>query len=101
MMPALGGGSTLRGFQSWRFRDRHTLLLSAEWRTIVNRYLDVALFADAGTVGRTVDDLTTGALESDYGIGFRFHGPITTPLRIEVAHSREQWKLVVAAKASF
>ena len=26
MLPALGGGSSLRGFSSWRFRDRHSLL---------------------------------------------------------------------------
>ena len=32
MMPSLGGGSDLRGFGSWRFRDRHSLLLQAEWR---------------------------------------------------------------------
>ena len=44
MLPALGGGSTLRGFASWRFRDRHSLLLQAEWRVIVNRFLDMALF---------------------------------------------------------
>ena len=27
MLPALGGGSSLRGFSSWRFRDRNSLLL--------------------------------------------------------------------------
>ena len=26
MLPSLGGGSSLRGFSSWRFRDRHSLL---------------------------------------------------------------------------
>ena len=48
MLPALGGGSTLRGFSSWRFRDRNSLLLQAEWRIIVNRFLDMAVFYDAG-----------------------------------------------------
>ena len=42
MLPALGGGSSLRGFTSWRFRDRNSLLLQAEWRVIVNRFLDMA-----------------------------------------------------------
>jgi hypothetical protein len=27
LMPSLGGGSSLRGYSSWRFRDRHSLLL--------------------------------------------------------------------------
>ena len=29
MLPALGGGSTLRGYTSRRFHDRNTLLLQA------------------------------------------------------------------------
>ena len=51
MLPALGGGSTLRGFPSWRFRDNHSLLLQAEWRVLANRFLDMAVFYDAGKVG--------------------------------------------------
>ena len=50
MLPALGGGSSLRGFSSWRFRDRNSLLLQAEWRVMANRFLDMALFYDAGKV---------------------------------------------------
>ena len=55
MLPSLGGGSTLRGFSSWRFRDRNSLLLQAEWRIMVNRFFDTAVFYDAGKVAaRTV-----------------------------------------------
>ena len=50
MMPALGGGSSLRGFTSWRFRDLHSLLLQAEWRVLVNNFFDTALFFDTGKV---------------------------------------------------
>ena len=50
MLPALGGGSDLRAFSSWRFRDRNSLLLQAEWRVMVNRFLDMAVFYDAGKV---------------------------------------------------
>ena len=50
MLPALGGGSSLRGYSSWRFRDQNSLLLQAEWRIMVNRYLDMAFFYDAGKV---------------------------------------------------
>ena len=32
MLPALGGGSSLRGFSSWRFRDRNSLLMQGDWR---------------------------------------------------------------------
>ncbi len=101
MLPALGGGSTLRGFSSWRFRDRHSLLLSAEWRVLVNRFLDTAVFYDAGKVTSHTSDLDLTDLKSDYGFGFRFHGPIATPLRIEFAKSNEGLQLVFSAKAPF
>jgi hypothetical protein len=101
MHPALGGGSTLRGFSSWRFRDRHSLLLTAEWRVLVNRFLDTAIFYDAGKVTDRTSDLDLDGLKSDYGFGFRFHGPIATPLRVEFAKSNEGLALVFSAKAAF
>jgi len=101
MLPALGGGSSLRGFSSWRFRDRNSLLLQADWRVLVNRFVDVALFYDAGRVADRRDDLTSGPLKSDYGIGFRLHSPLATPLRIEFAKSNEGLALVFSSKAAF
>jgi hypothetical protein len=101
MHPALGGGSTLRGFSSWRFRDRHSLLLTAEWRVLVNRFLDTAVFYDAGKVTSRISDLSLDGLKSDYGFGFRFHGPRVTPLRIELAKSNEGLSLVFSSKGPF
>jgi len=101
MLPALGGGSSLRGFSSWRFRDLNALLLQAEWRVLVNRFLDTALFYDAGRVAARRSDLTDAPLKSDYGLGFRFHGPLATPLRIEFARSNEGFRIVFAAKSAF
>ena len=40
MLPGLGSGSTLRGYQNLRFRDRHSLLMQAEWRVLVNSFID-------------------------------------------------------------
>ena len=101
MLPALGGGSSLRGFASWRFRDRHSLLLQAEWRVLVNSFFDTAIFADAGKVTATTSDLDLEGLKKDYGIGFRVHGPAATPLRIELAKSNEGLVLVFSAHAAF
>ena len=101
MLPALGGGSSLRGFASWRFRDRNSLLLQADWRVLTNRFLDMALFYDAGRVADRREDLTSGPLKSDYGLGFRLHGPAATPLRIEFAKSNEGLSLVFSSKAAF
>ena len=101
MLPSLGGGSSLRGFSSWRFRDQNSLLMQAEWRIMVNRFLDTALFYDAGKVTARTSDLDLDHLKSDFGFGLRFHGPIATPLRIELAKSNEGLTLVFSASAAF
>ena len=101
MLPAIGGGSSLRGFSSWRFRDDSALLLQAEWRAIINRYLDLAVFYDAGTVAARTADLDFDDLKSDFGIGMRLHGPRVTPVRIELAKGGEGFKLIFASSASF
>jgi hypothetical protein len=101
MLPALGGGSSLRGFASWRFRDRNSLLLSAEWRILVNRFLDTAIFYDAGKVTARSSDLDLDGLKSNYGVGVRLHGPTLTPLRVELAKGNEGLGLVFSASAAF
>ena len=101
MLPSLGAGSNLRGFTSGRFRDRNSLLLQAEWRLLVNSFLDTALFVDAGKVTDRRSDLDLDGLKSDYGIGFRFHAPAATPLRIDLAKSNEGLIIVFSAKAAF
>jgi hypothetical protein len=102
LLPALGSGSTLRAYPSWRFRDRHSMLVSGEWRWIPNRtFLDMALFYDAGKVTSRREDLDFSDLTHDVGVGIRFHGPLTTPLRVDVAHGREGFNLVFSGAAPF
>ena len=102
LLPSLGGGSTLRGYSTGRFRDRHAMLLTAEWRWIPNRLgLDMALFADAGQVAPRFGDLDFDDLKMDYGIGARFHAPGVTILRLELARGDDGWRTVVATSAPF
>jgi hypothetical protein len=102
LLPSLGSGSTLRAYPSWRFRDRHSLLMSGEFRWIPSRLgIDMALFYDTGKVTSRWDDLSLTGLKSSVGIGIRFHSPIATPLRIELAHGREGLHLVFAGSAAF
>jgi outer membrane protein assembly factor BamA len=102
LLPQLGSGRTLRGYETGRFRDRHSILTSAEFRWIPNRMaLDMAIFYDAGKVTRRREDLDLRGLTSDYGIGARFHGPTRTVLRIEAARGSEGWRLVVGTNAAF
>jgi hypothetical protein len=101
MLPAVGGGSSLRAYSSWRFRDRSHMELQAEWRVIVNRFLDMAVFTDAGKVTAHTRDLGFDGLKHDYGLGFRLHGPLSTPLRIDFAKGNEGFRIVWAASAVF
>ncbi len=101
MMPSFSGGSDLRAYSSWRLKDLNSLLLQGEWRANVNRFLEMALFYDAGKVAHARSDLDLHGMKSDYGIGFRFHGPITTPLRIELAKGNEGFVLNFSASQVF
>lgn len=53
----LGGPDDLRGFRRFRFRDRHLLLLQAEYRWEIFTAVDGALFYDAGKVASRREDL--------------------------------------------
>jgi hypothetical protein len=93
LLPALGGNSSLRAYSDFRFQDRHLMLLSAEYRWVPSRVLDMALFVDTGKVASARGDLDFTNLKTGYGIGARFHGPHVTPLRIDVARGREGFRI--------
>jgi hypothetical protein len=102
LLPYLGSGSTLRAYSTGRFRDRHSMLTSAEFRWIPNRMaFDMAIFYDAGKVTSRREDLDFNGLKSNWGIGARFHGPTSTPLRIELAKGTDGWHLVLSSSAAF
>jgi hypothetical protein len=102
LLPSAGGGSSLRAYPGWRFRDRTGLVMSGEFRWIPNRLgLDMALFYDTGKVTSRFHDLSFKGLASDVGVGIRFHGPISTPLRIDIAKGREGIHLVFGGSAAF
>jgi outer membrane protein assembly factor BamA len=81
----LGGPDDLRGFRRFRFRDRNSILLQAEYRWEIFTAVDGAIFYDAGKVASRREDLSLSDLESDYGIGFRFGTRNGVFLRVEGA----------------
>src|SRR5688500_7965837 len=99
--PFLGSGTTLRGFANRRFSDRNRLLLSGEYRWRPSRYLDMALFMDAGQVAAHRRDFRTEAFDVAWGVGARFHGPTFNALRVELARSREGIRLVFSGSQPF
>lgn len=101
LLPYVGSGSTMRGYTSHRFRGQNRIVAQAEWRIMVNRFVDTAVFYDAGKVTARREDLDFNGLKSDYGFGVRFHGPFATPLRVELAKSPEGLRLVFAMQPIF
>lgn len=102
LLPYLGSGRTLRAYSTGRFRDRHSLLTTAEFRWIPSRLaLDMAVFYDAGKVASRRQDLDFENLTTNWGIGARFHGPRSTVLRIEAARGSDGWHLVFSTSAAF
>jgi hypothetical protein len=89
LMPSLGGGSMLRGYPDWRFRDNNRMLLSGELRWTPARFVDMALFYDAGKVVARRQDFSFDDLKDSYGLGMRFHGAHGTVMRWEFARSNE------------
>ena len=101
LMEALGGGSTLRGFREFRFREPRNILINAEYRWEVWTYVDFTLFYDAGKVFSDFDQFNVDGLESAYGFGIRTHAPGGFLLRMDVASSSEGFKFHIGSGPSF
>jgi hypothetical protein len=52
-----GTRATLRGFRSYRFRDRDLVLMQAEYRIPVHKYIQATMFVDAGQVAPRPSEL--------------------------------------------
>ena len=96
LMQTLGGGRSLRGFSSFRFRDRHAALVNMEFRWQVWLRLDLALFLDSGYVFDDFAALRPGRPEKGYGISFRFRSGRRVVSRLDVARSREGTSLGIS-----
>jgi len=99
LLPDLGGSGELRGYSAYRFRDRHSIIFTGEYRWYVQEFVDMALFYDAGKVTPRRGDLDFENLKSNVGMGIRFHGPQTTVLRIELAKGDEGLRFIFGFSA--
>lgn len=99
LMPDLGGSGELRGFSSYRFRDRNSIIFTGEYRWYVQEFVDMAVFYDAGKVASRRGDLDFDGVKSNVGLGIRFHSPRATILRLEVARGNEGLHFIFAFSA--
>jgi hypothetical protein len=79
-----GTDATLRGFRTFRFRDRHLLLLQAEYRWPLWGPIDATVFVDAGKVTPRRGDLNLSDLKRSYGFSLGAVRATNTVLRMDV-----------------
>ena len=89
LMRTLGGSHTLRGFDDFRFRDRHLLALQAEYRFEILTAIDGAVFYDMGQVAPELDAFRLRDFERDWGVGLRLGSNGGVFLRLDVAFGGE------------
>ena len=100
-LPYLGGDHTLRGFDTFQFRDLHALLYNVEYRWQIWLMADLLFFADAG---KTFDDAATWGLtdlDTSVGGGLRITTNRSTLVRLEVARSPEDVRFIISFNSSF
>lgn len=88
-----GTPATLRGYTNYRFRDRHIVLLQAEYRMPLWGPIDVSVFGDAGKVASTRSDLDLSDLHRNAGAGISIMRGPSTAVRLDVAFGGEGTRL--------
>jgi outer membrane protein assembly factor BamA len=91
--PTLGGPDDLRGFRAYRFYDRNSLVMNAEYRWEVANGVDAAIFADAGKVFHRWQDIDLSGLESSFGFGVRTNIKGRSFGRVDVGFSHEGFQV--------
>jgi outer membrane protein assembly factor BamA len=93
LQPILGGSDDLRGYRFFRFSDRNSMVMNAEYRWEIFSGLDGAVFADAGKVFPRRSMLNFRDLESSVGFGLRFNARNATFMRLDVGFSQEGFQV--------
>lgn len=95
LMPTLGGSTYLKAYPSYRFRDRHALLLKGEYRWAVHKMADLAGFLEGGKVASTVKGLSSSNMAEAIGIGLRVHTKTSSLVDLDLAHGRDGFKFSI------
>lgn len=87
LLPGLGGSRLLRGYETERFRDRIAAVGSLDYEWDLSQLFSARLFADAGRVYASADELTAEGLRVAYGVGIDMHTQSSFWLRTSLASS--------------
>jgi hypothetical protein len=91
-----GTQATLRGYNTFRFRDRDLLLLQAEYRFPIWGPIDLTGFYDAGKVAPDRADLNLKDLHKDYGISVSLMRAHSTALRFDFGFGGEGIRYIIS-----
>ncbi len=100
-MDTLGGKDVLRGFETFRFRDRHLLFVILEYRWELFKYANVVLFYETGKVFHENRDFNLTQLHHDFGWGLRFKNHHRVFLILEMAFSNEETRFIFRTGSEF
>lgn len=89
MQSTLGGGSYLRGFSSFRFRDDKLFALAGEYRFELRPKIELALVYEAGKVFAAMSEFGFDHLRHSWGAGIRLKSPLKVRARLDVMHGTE------------
>lgn len=101
MLPRLGGSSTLRGYETSRFTDRHAMAFSIEHRFLLTPKLQLVGFADAGQVAPRLGAFDLSTLHTSFGAGVRYNIKNKAVARFDVARGQEGTRFIIGFSPSF
>jgi len=93
LQPIMGGSDDLRGYRAFRFSDRNSMVMNAEYRWEIFSGLDGAIFMDAGKVFPKKGMLNFRNLETSAGVGLRFNARNTTFIRLDAGFGQEGFQI--------
>ena len=101
LLSSIGGGKSLRGYQTGRYRDNASMMFTAEYRWTAGQFVDMALFVDAGRVAPHLTALTIQDLNRSYGVGVTLHSFETSLVRLDVARTTQGTRVLVSFNPGF
>lgn len=100
LLPTLGGTRTLRGYRTFMFRDQNALLANVEYRWNGWRYVQPAVFVDAGYVFPGFDEFNLEDTKLDVGASLRLVLRERVVFRVEGAFGEDGFRQYVRVSAS-
>ncbi|WP_144209476.1 BamA/TamA family outer membrane protein [Shewanella donghaensis] len=81
----IGGGDSLRGYTTGRYRDKQMLLAQAEYRQHISGRHGMVYWVGAGVISEDFNDLISSNLLPNVGVGYRFEVKPKVNLRLDFA----------------